>query len=178
MPTFAPIGDQARWRTVYEHLKAANIGDVVTYEQLGEALGLNPEKERHPIQMAVRRAAKEYQDVDKRALDSVPNQGYRIVEASEHLVLARRQQARSSRALERGHRVATNVDLNQVDDHTRRALEAVATAFSYQMEFNRRFDVRQRRLEQAVAAQSERVERTETEIAELKARLSELENRA
>lgn len=177
MPTFSPLGEQARWRTVYDALKAADVGDVITYERLGEALDLDPVEQRHAIQMAVRRAAREYQARDKRALDAVPNEGYRVVAASEHLVLAKRQQSRSSRALERGHRVATNVDLAQVDAHTRRALEAVAVAFGMQMEFNRRFDVRQQRLEAAVLAQTERVERTESEIAALKSRLEELENK-
>ncbi|MGC5012540.1 hypothetical protein ACLQ2R_17390 [Streptosporangium sp. DT93] len=148
---------------------------MVTYERLGEALGLDPVKQRHPIQMAVRRAAKEYEAVDKRALDAVPNQGYRVIAASEHLVLAKRHQARSSHSLERGHSVATNVDLADVDEHTRRALETVAAAFAVQMDFNRRFDVRQRRLEQAMAAQTERTERTEAEVAELRARLERLE---
>lgn len=174
---FAPKGDQARWRTVYDRLKTAAVGDVVTYEELGDALGLHPDNDRHPIQMAIRRAAKQYQDVDNRALDAVPNKGYRVVEASEHIVLAKRHQARSSRALERGHRVATHVDLSQVDEQTRRALETIGAAFSVQMDFNRRMDVRQRRLEQVVAAQSARTDRTEAELAALRAEIEELKQR-
>lgn len=177
MSSFAPIGEQARWRIVYDRLKTAAVGDVVTYDELGDALGLNPETDRHAIQMAVRRAAIEYQKVDKRALDAVPNKGYRVVEAKEHVVLARRHQAKSVRSLARGYSVATNVDLSQVDEHTRRALETIAIAFAAQLDFNRRMDVRQRRLEQVIAAQTARAQRTEEELAALRADLEELKRR-
>ena len=35
MSPFAPIGEQARWRIVYDRLKSAAVGDVVTYDELG-----------------------------------------------------------------------------------------------------------------------------------------------
>ncbi|MBN6054526.1 hypothetical protein JYK22_21470, partial [Nonomuraea sp. RK-328] len=160
---------------MYELLRSASIGDVLTYEQLGEALDLDPVSERNKIQMAVRRAAQEHEQQDKRALDSVTNVGYRIVEASEHILLARRHQSKASKALVRGHSKAINVDLSGLDSATRGALETVARAFAMQMEFNRRFDVRQKRLEAALDAASTRVDRSEQEIAELRARLDRLE---
>ena len=125
--------------------------------------------------MAVRRAAQEHEKADKRALDSVKNVGYRIVEAAEHIMLARRHQSKASKSLVRGHSKAVNVDLSGLDTQTREALETVARAFAMQMDFNRRFDVRQKRLESAVAAASVRVDRSEQEIAELRARLDRLE---
>lgn len=175
MSPFTPRGTRARWRIIYDLLCAAKVDDIVTYEQLAEALELDPDSDRHTVQMAVRRAAQEHEQADKRALDVVPNVGYRIVRAPEHLTLARRHQKRSSRALVRGHSKAVNVDLSNVDDATRHALEMVARAFSMQMDFNRRFDVRQKRLEDAVSAVNERTERTEAEMTELRARLERLE---
>lgn len=176
MSPFEPAGERARWKDVYDVLKAASIGDVVTYEQLGEALQLDPEADRHKIQMAIRRAAAEHEQQDKRALDAVTNVGYRIVEASEHLELARRHQSKASRALIRGHSKAVNVDLTGMDAQTRTALETVARAFAMQMDFNRRFDVRQKRLEEALNAASVRVDRSEQEIADLRSRLERLES--
>lgn len=175
MSPFQPVGERARWVEVYELLKTAAIGDVVTYERLGELLELDASAERHRIQMAVRRAAQEHEQQDKRALDSVKNVGYRVVDAPEHLVLARRHQSKASKSLVRGHSKAVNVDLSGLDPETRGALETVARAFAMQMDFNRRFDVRQKRLEAALDAASTRVDRSEQEIAELRARLDRLE---
>jgi hypothetical protein len=183
MMPFEPAGERARWRTVYDFLCLASVGDVVTYEMLGEALGADPETERHKIQMAVRRAAKEYLTVDKRALRAVPNKGYEVVDAAGHLVLSRRHQSKAVKALQRGHSTAVNVDLSGVEPQVRHALEVVAQGFALQMDYNRRFDVRQKRLEDALAdvtKRSERTqaetERTQAEVAELRARLERLEN--
>ena len=175
MSPFEPVGEQARWRILYDILCHTRTDGIATYEQMGEALGLHPDHERHTIQMAVRRAAKELEEEDKRAIEAVPNVGYRIVEAPEHLRLARRQQKRAQVALRSGHSKVTNVDLNQLEPETRRAFEVVARAFAMQMDFNRRMDVRQRRLETAVATVTERHDRSEREIAELKERLSRIE---
>lgn len=175
MSPFQPAGVRARWLEVYDVLKAAKVGDIITYEQLGEALELDPAADRHKIQMAVRRAAQEHEKADKRALDSVKNVGYRIVDAPEHVMLARRHQSKASKALVRGHSKAVNVDFGRVDAETRKALEMIAQGFALQMDFNRRFDVRQKRLEAALDAASTRVDRSEQEIAELRARLDRLE---
>lgn len=175
MPAFRSIGAQARWRTVYEALRNAEVDEIVTYEALGKALDLHPDEDRHSIQMAMRRAAKEHEQIDKRAVDPVPNVGYRIVQPPEHVILARRQQSRSSRALARGYSKAVNVDLSKLDPETRHALEMIGRAFAIQMEFNRQTDVRQKRLEEALATVSRRIERTEEEHAQLIARLERLE---
>lgn len=177
MSPFQPAGVRARWLDVYDVLKAAKVGDIITYEQLGEALELNATTDRHKIQMAVRRAAQEHEKADKRALDSVKNVGYRIVDAPEHVMLARRHQSKAFKALVRGHSKAVNVDFGRVDAETRKALETIAQGFALQMDFNRRFDIRQSRLEEAVSQASTRVERTEQEIAKLIAQQEELKAR-
>ncbi len=125
--------------------------------------------------MAMRRAAKEYEEVEKRAVESVPNVGYRIVRADEHLRLARTQQKRAGKSLARGHSKVVNVDFNEIDPETRKAFEVVARAFSMQMDFNKRFDTRQRRLEEVVESVSQRSERTEAELDALRQRLARLE---
>lgn len=175
MAAFRPLADQARWRTVYEMLCKTATDSVLTYEAMGDALGLDPEVDRHQIQMAMRRAAQEHEENDKRAVDAEPNQGYRVVRAPEHMQLARRQQRRSARALRSGHSKVVNVDLAGMDTDTRQAFEVVARAFAAQMDFNRRIDVRQRRLEDALSSMDQRHERSEEEIAELRRRLEALE---
>lgn len=175
MTGFEPTGVIARWRIIYDILKPMQVNDILSYETMGEALQLHPAKDRHVIQMAMRRASKEFEKVDKHAVEAVTNVGYRVVEAEEHLYLARRQQKKAGRALQSGHSKVVNVDFNEVDPETRKAFEVVARAFSMQMDFNRRFDVRQKRLESVVESVTERTERSEEEIAELKERLARLE---
>lgn len=176
---FQPIDGQARWRVVYELLQAAEVNSVVTYDELGAALNLDADSDRHAIQMAIRRAAQELEQQDKRAIDAIPNKGYRIVEAPEHLVLARRHHKKAGRSLARGHSKAVNVDLNGVDPEVRKALELTAQAFSLQMDFNRRFAVRQSQLEQAVReithAQATDRQRSADDIAMLRERIERLE---
>ncbi len=176
---FEPIGEQARWRTVYELIATTPTGALITYDELGEALGLNPDEDRQAIRQAVYRAGREHEEQDKRAIDAVPGKGYRIVEPREHLELAQRHQRKSSKALVRGHSKAVNVDLNGLEPQVRAALEVVGHAFRLQMDFNRRLDVRQSRLEETVReiADSQRADRKRTaeEVAELRERLARLE---
>lgn len=176
MTPFQPAGDRARWRILYDLLVCLDIGDILTYEAMGEALALHPEDDRHAIQMALRRAAKEHETEDNRALDSVPNEGYRVVLPGEHLSLARRQQKKSHKALERGHSKVIHVDLSGMEPDARKAFEVVAQAFAMQMDFNRRMDIRQQSLETAVTAVMKRNEQTEEQVAELKRRLEVLES--
>lgn len=175
MTPFTPAGDRARWRILYDLLVSRQPDDVVPYDELAEALDLHPVDDRHAIQMAMRRAAKEYEVLDKRAVEAIPNTGYRIVEAEEHLRLAKGQQKRSSKALARGQSKVVNVDLSNVEPEVRRAFDVVAQAFAMQMDFNRRTDVRQKRLEQAVNSITERHDRSEAEIEELRQRLERIE---
>lgn len=175
MSPFEPIGPRARWRILYDLLRTKKVNETITYEEMGRTLDLDPDGDRSTIQMAMRRAGKELETEDQHAIDAEPNVGYRIVEVAEHLSLAKRQQRRSSRALVRGHSKVTNVDLNGVEPEIRKAFEVVAVAFSMQMDFNRRLDVRQKRLESAVGAITERHDRSEAEITELRSRLDRLE---
>lgn len=172
MSPFQPAGERARWRIVYDLLVKTETGGTVTYEQLGEALDLDPESDRHLIQMAVRRAAAEHEVLGGRALDVVINKGYRIVHVPEHLMLARRHQRKAGKALARGRSKVDHVDLSGVDAETRQAFEVVAQAFALQADFNRRLDLRQKKLEKQVRAVKAE---TSDEVAELRERLERLE---
>lgn len=163
---------------MYDILAPCSVGDVVTYADLGNALDLDPDVDRHAIQMAVRRAAQEFLVVDSHALDVVKNHGYRVVEAREHIDLARRQQRRAGKALARGHDQVVHVDINALDIETRKAFEVVAGAFAQQRLVIDRLNIKHRRLEEAMDAMRPRVDRSETEIAELKERLARVERGA
>lgn len=177
MSPFKAIGEQARWRTIYDLLVVTDTGGIVTYDDMAAALDLDGVKDRHVIQMAMRRAAREHETIDKRAVEAVPNLGYRVVLPPEHMRLARQHQARSSKALVAGRSKVVNVDLNGLEPDVRQAFQIVAQAFAMQMDFNRRMDVRQQRLEETLNTIAERHGRSETEIAELRERLARLERR-
>lgn len=177
MSPFEPAGETARWRLIYALLKRTPVDSILEYDVMATTLDLDALKDRHTIQVSMRRAAVELEKVEKHAVEAVPNVGYRVVTAEEHLRLARYQQGRSSKALVRGHSKVINVDLSHVNPEIRQAFEIVAAAFSMQMEFNRRTDVRQKKLEQSLEAMRERSTRTDEEVAELRARLDRLEKR-
>jgi hypothetical protein len=177
MPPFQPAGDQARWRTLYEQLKAARVGEVVTYDEMAAALDLDPVKDRSKVQLAMRRASKELEEQDRHAVQVVPNKGYRVVEPEQHLDLARHHQVKAGKSLQRGHSKVVNVDFNGMEPDVRRAFEVVGAAFAAQIDFNRRLDARQEHLERAVDAVTRQSERTDEEVAELRARLARLEDK-
>lgn len=174
---FKPLGNVARWKLAFEVLFNTRPGDQVTFEQVGHALELDPRKDRHTIQMAVRDAAKVLEEEHYRAIRSIRNVGWRICEPQEHLELARKHQTRASRSLVRGQSKVINVDLTGVEPPVRHAIEVMARAFSMQMDFNKRFEVKQERLEQSINAIEETSNRSEKEIDELKQRLARLEDR-
>lgn len=176
MSRFEALGQEARWRAIYALLKPMSVGDILTYERMGEALELDAENDRNKIRIALHRAAREYEQVDKHAIEVVPNTGYRVVEPAEHLKLAQRRQKRSTRQLKRGHDHVVHVDFNGMDPEVRKGFEVTAHALSMVMDFNRRFDVRQKRLETVVSGEQVRTDRNEAEIAALKERLARLEH--
>jgi DNA-binding winged helix-turn-helix (wHTH) protein len=172
---FESLGETARWRILYGLLSEKEVDSVITYEEMAEALKLDAVADRHSIQVSMRRAAAELEKVNKQAVEAVVNVGYRIVEPEEHLRLARSQQRKSSKALVRGHSKAVNVDLSGVDPEIRNAFQVVAAAFAMQMDFNKRTDVRQKKLEDALEKVRDKSARTGDEVAELRARLERLE---
>lgn len=174
MSPFEPVGDIPRWRVLYAMLQPLEPGNVITYTDMCAALEL-PETLRSVVQNAIRRAAREFEVRERHALEPVPNVGYRVVKAEEHMVLARQHQSKSSRALARGHSKVVNVDLSGLDPEARKAFGVVAQAFAAQMDHNRRMDIRQKNLEQALKSMEIKTDRTEDEVAELRARLEKLE---
>jgi hypothetical protein len=176
---FIPLAEQARWRTIYELLRQTPIDGVLTYAVMGEALDLDPDDDRHTLQVAMRRAAREFEQIDLHAVTPLINVGYRVVRPPEHYDLARRHQRRSSRELAKGHSKVVNVDVTALDPLTRHAFEVVGQALVYQMAFNKRLDIRQRSLENTVREVATQQQRTASwtaeQFAEFNARLQRLE---
>lgn len=175
---FEPIGEVARWQVLYELLCATKTGDVLTYEDMAKALDLDPFKDRHAIQMAMRQAAMKHEQADKRAVDAIPNHGYRVVEPEEHLNLAKRHQRKAGKSIVRSKSKVDNVDFNELDTTARTAFELVGRVLGMQHEMMRRLDIRQGRLEEAHDAVVRDADRTKADVSGHEERLRWLEARA
>lgn len=177
MSPFQPQGEEARWRTLYRLLQDRNIGDVLTYEEMADALEMDPVGDRQVIQAVFRRAAIQYEQDDRRAVDSVRNVGYRIVEPTEHLKLAKRHGRKAGNQLKAAYSKTVNVDLSGESSDVVKAFELVAMGFAHQMEVNRRQAATNQRMDQAIANASVKIERTDDEVNALRERMEALEKR-
>ncbi len=177
MSPFEPVRERPRWEYLYETLRGAEKDQVFTYAELIAVLDDGADKAA--VQSAVRRAARELAKVDNRAVDAVRGVGYRVVRPEEHVTLAKRQQRKSGRALQRSHDAVTYVDLAELEPQVRNAVEVMAVAISMQQQFMRNLDIRQNRIEQIVASHVEKTDeqaaQTNIQVAELERRLAELE---
>lgn len=178
MSPFAPLGETARWRVLYDIIQDTQVGGVATYSQLAKALDLDSKRDRHTIQVAMRRAGRELEEVDKHAIEAVANIGYRVVEVSEHLRLARGQQRRSVLALRRGKSKLENidpVDFSKLPGPMQTLVHNALILVTEQQSFNRRTDIRQKNLEEAMSTVQQKSSATEEQVTELMERLAKLE---
>ena len=172
MSLFQPVGEKSRKDYALEVLREHTAGDVVTYEVLAERVW---SEDRRVLQAAVRDAGKDYLRYDEHALEAVPNVGYRVVRPDDHVRLAEKQRKRSVRSLRKGSALVVSVDYNGMSPEARKLAEGMALGFAHLLEANRRMDSRVRSVERATEAVVEKQDRTDSEVAELRARLARLE---
>lgn len=139
---FAPKGDVPEWRQIYELLLAgAEFGDLVTYADLDAALGRRFLDNRNPIY----RARRELGEQRHRWLEAVPRQGYRVIEAREHLRVSHQHKRKARRQLTLMTTVTAATDLQRLtpeelttfDAQTRIQAALVAIAFSHEQRLGR-----------------------------------------
>jgi len=171
---FESHGEKSRRAMVVEALAERGEGDIITYEELAEILG---ESDRSICQNVVNKAKSALERLHTKALLAVPNVGYRIVLAREHLDLAKHHQQKSARALRRSRSKVVNVDMSKLTDGERAAVTIATTALGLQLSYMRRNDIRVGRVETAVAVVQTSQQRSEAEIADLQERLARLEGK-
>jgi hypothetical protein len=165
-----------RARTIYDTLMAdVGVGELISYEAAGQALGLDPVADRTIIQQAARQAGKWLLEEQQRAIDVVPGVGYRVVQASEHLTLARRHQRKSQRALRRGRASLDHVRRDELDAFQLRLVDSAVVQTQLQLEMYTRFKRDQKRLEKGLEVQADRSDRTEAQVKVLHDRIARLE---
>jgi hypothetical protein len=120
---FAPKGDVPEWRLLYDLLlDGAEFGDVITYAELDQALERRFLDNRSPLY----RARRELGDQRHRWLEAVPNVGYRVITAAEHLRVAGQHKRRAKTQLGTMQRVTLATDLDALTPEELQRFDAQA----------------------------------------------------
>jgi len=139
---FTPKGDLPEWRLIYELLlDGAEYDDVITYDDLDQALGRDFRARRGPLY----RARVELGVQRHRWLEAVPNRGYRVIQAREHLRVVHGHKQRARGQYRRMLTVSAATDLSQLTAKELEAFDAqarinatlVAFAFSHEQRLGR-----------------------------------------
>lgn len=139
---FKPKGEIAQWRIIYRLLQEAEVGATITYQTVAEALDLDPETDRHRLQAAARKAATKLLEVDTRAVEVIPDIGYRTVLAARQIPLAGQQVERAGRAMDRGNALATHVRMSELSEAEQRIVHAMQLGFAQVREWARQMNQR------------------------------------
>lgn len=145
---FEPVADRARWEIVYDHLAGLDIGDIVTYDELFDALDV---RRREQVRTPVRKAAEKWGRERHRALVPVPTVGYKVASIGEHELLVRGQHRRSKRALSRGRTYAEIADRSLMTPQDRERFDGMERTIARQEDMIRRLDIKQQRTDRAIA---------------------------
>lgn len=165
-------GTKTRVDVLYELFQRA---DLVTYEQAAEALELDPVQDRKAIRDTMGRVRRKLLAKDGRALRSVPDVGYRIAEPNEHITLYRERKKRGTNQLVTGRDELKGTDLSSLTQEARVAVLAESVAASRIIDFIVSTDRRLQKQEAKIDEIKGEVTRNAEESAEIKERLSRLE---
>jgi hypothetical protein len=137
MSPFAPKGEVAQWRAIYRLFQNAEVGATVTYQVMADVLALHPVKDRARIQAAARQAARKFLQVDDRAVEVIPNEGYRLASAERQIPLAGAQVERAARVLDKGKDLTVHVRLDELSPEGRNIVQAMSLGFTQVAEYAR-----------------------------------------
>lgn len=168
---FKKIGERSQRNMVIDAIGPRDPDTLITYDELTDLLG----RDKTTCQAIVNQAKAGLEKEHQKALVAVRNEGYRIVNAGEHLGLAQGHQKRSVRQLRKARSKVVNVDLGALTPGERTAVTLAATTLAAHLDYARRNDLRVSRLEVAQEVTRSEQDRSGAEIAQLHERLSRLE---
>jgi hypothetical protein len=131
---------------IYALLMDVAVGSIVTYEDFERVLGHDVRPHRQPLYTAIRRAER----TGSRTFVSVPNIGYRRVNAHEHVTVGKRHERKAARQLDRAERTYDAADRSALTADERRELDAVTAGVKSVKAALRSHAKRIKRLEDAV----------------------------
>lgn len=179
---FTPIGEKSRRQMVVELIAEVGADEIVTYEQVAEAIGLTWPKDREMVRSTIHAARSSLANDHHKALAAVRGVGYRVIRPEEHVHIAAQLQRKAGRSVALAKTTIDTVDLGALDDQQRQLALAARSVLAYQQETLRRLDLRQRGLEKVVGSVTEKVDETiaktdahQQRLADLERRIAELE---
>jgi hypothetical protein len=120
---FKPSRDDGRSdrQVIYDLVHTANPGDTFTYKELRTALedGLDKPVHRPRIYAAVQQANKTLLREQSRYLGVIPNVGYRMIRAEEHLPVSLQKKDRAQQHLRRGIELLKHARLDELTEAQR-----------------------------------------------------------
>lgn len=164
-----PVGEKARWRVLYDHMDQMKPGDFFLYEEMGTLLGLDhlTVKDKQIISVSIRKAAEEQQQQRRRVWKMERGHGYRLAAPTEVIVMAQNHQKRAITEINAGVKKVDAVDVTTLDPTTRRLFEMTGVALAQQHMMMTQLDVRQDKLDRAMAAIGVRQEATEQQVQQI-----------
>ncbi|MEU3042256.1 hypothetical protein ABZ700_15115 [Streptomyces diastaticus] len=137
---------QTRVAVVLGLLRNTATGEVLSYEQMGAVLGLDPDRwrERKAVQAAFRQARKTHLRTGNRWAEAVDDLGYRVIRPEETLRVAEQFEDRGLRSVEQAWDIVTYASRAGLSNTEKARLEAKRVALSGKVEAARRHAVKQR----------------------------------
>lgn len=172
---FTPKRERPAWEYVYDLLQPLDVGDLVTHDEIAKALDLT-RQEFATQRSGFYKAANVWGAERKRALRSVPGEGYRVVDAPEHEQLSKAHHRKSRRSLSRGRKVLANTDRTRLDAEQKARFDALESNIARQEDMIRRLDTRTTKVEKAVADVGRKHSATEEEVASVRQQVAALED--
>lgn len=172
---FEPINEVSRRQAVVDMLSAIPSGEVVPYDALEIALGLD----RHAVQSVVNQAKPSLQKIGQKSLVAVRNIGYRVLSPGEHIDLARDHQKKGRRQTRKAKSAVAHTDYAKLSDIERAQYDIALATISALERFERRADLRyasKERVDAFIREQGGHNDRTTSEVSDLKSRLGRLED--
>jgi hypothetical protein len=134
---FAPKGEVAQWRIIYRLFQDTPVGETITYQTLAAAIDVDATEDRHRVQAAARKAGRHLLEVDDRAIEVVPDVGYRAVGAQRQIGMAGNQVERATNSLDRGKELTTHIRMDELSETERQVVQAMALGFAQVAEWAR-----------------------------------------
>jgi hypothetical protein len=148
-----------RWQHIMPLFERREYGDVITYEDLEQALD---GASRLIVQNVVRAMSKRLLRDHQKAIQAVMNQGYRIIEPKEHLSASQDRKERARRQATQALDLVTYVDRTALDMEEQKRVERTEVAAAALLQWMR--------------WTTEKIIAQERLFAGLDARISKLEN--
>lgn len=146
---------------VYDILEPLQIGDIVTYGQLAEAMEVDDARD---YRSSYGKAFNVWGEQHQRAFIPVTRVGYRVADAPEHEHLARGQHRKAKRALGRSRTVLERADRNRLDEVQKAKFDKMETHLARQQDMIRRIDAK---VDRYAAKSDARHEATDQRVSKL-----------